>query len=95
MLACDNNISVDVINAGRARDRFLLRCMRELAWLAATFEFEIRARHIPGMTNILPDLLSRWSLSSSAEREFHILTRDMVKSECTITDNLFQFSHKW
>ncbi len=95
MIACDNKVSVDVINAGRVRDKFLLRCMRELVRLVATFEFEIRARHIPGMTNILPDLLSRWSLSSSVEREFHNLTRDMVKSECSITDNLFQFSHEW
>ncbi len=41
MIACDNQVSVNVINAGRARDKFLLRCIRELVWLATTFEFVI------------------------------------------------------
>ncbi len=83
MIACDNKILIDVVNEGRARDKFLLMCMRELVWLAATFEFEIRTRNISGMTNRLPDLLSRWSFSSSDEIKFHNLMRDMVRSECT------------
>jgi len=95
VIDCDNKVSVDVINSGRAKDKFLLKCLRELVWLAATFEFEIKARHIPGVTNRLPDLLSRWCLSSHAQQEFFRLTKGIQLSQCVIQDEIFRFSHDW
>ncbi len=79
----------------RASDRFLLKCMRELVWLAATWEFQIRAKHIPGVTNRLPDLLSRWSLTCKAQEEFLKITNGMVRTELCVTDKLFLFGHDW
>ena len=35
-------------------------CLRELWFLSALHEFDIRARHIPGEHNLLADALSRW-----------------------------------
>ena len=36
------------------------RCLRELWFLSALHDFDIRARHIPGEHNSLADALSRW-----------------------------------
>jgi hypothetical protein len=95
VVACDNLVSVDVINSGRARDRFLLKCLRELLFLAASFEFEIRARHIPGVTNRIPDLLSRFKLNPRCQKKFFELTEHVQKSECLVSDELFKFIHYW
>jgi len=95
VIDCDNKVSVDVINSGRAKDVFLLKCLRELVWLAAIYEFEIKARHIPGVTNRLPDLLSRWCLSSNAQQEFFKITKGIQLTPCVIKDDLFRFSHDW
>ncbi len=95
IILCDNKVSVDVINMGRARDKFLLKCLRELVYLAAVYEFEIRAKHIAGVSNRLPDLLSRWSLSNVHEKQFHSLTAGIDTKEVIVNDSMFHFSHDW
>ncbi len=61
-------MSVEVINSGRGKETFMLQCLRELTYIAAVREFEFRARHIGGVNNRLPDLLSRWDT-----KEFRVL----------------------
>ena len=51
MLHCDNLVSVQVLNSGRTRHPFLADCVRELWFLPAQFDFELRAVHIPGNDN--------------------------------------------
>ena len=41
-LLCDNQTSVTVMNTGRSRDNFLQSCLRELCYLAAKHECELR-----------------------------------------------------
>ena len=48
---CDNDVAVTVLNSGRCRNAFINSCLREVCFLAATHEFEIRAVHIPGVLN--------------------------------------------
>jgi hypothetical protein len=86
---------VEVINSGRARDKFLLQCLRELTFIAASLEFEIRARHLPGVTNRLPDLLSRWDLRGNVQSQFASLTKGIDTFEFTVCEDLFRFSHDW
>lgn len=93
--ACDNIAVVQVINSGRARDKFLLSCLRELCFLCATNEFEIHAVHIPGTQNRLPDLLSRWGKSPANSCEFFRLSGLIPADEVEMQDSLFQFSHDW
>lgn len=50
----DNQVSVTILNLGRTRDPFLLSCLRELCLIAAIWEFEVRAKHIPGVDNSRP-----------------------------------------
>ena len=94
-LYCDNAASVCVLNTGKTQDKFLQACLREICLLAAKYEFEVRAVHLPGVDNRLPDLLSRWSLSHRYRDEFFQLTSHLAMKECVISDELFEFSHTW
>ena len=93
--ACDNLASVFVLNSGKSKDVFMQGCLREICYIAALGQFEIRAVHVPGVDNRLPDLLSRWHLSAKYEREFHDRTSHIYTKQITIRESLFRFSHKW
>ena len=72
---CDNAVAVSALNSGRCRSLFLSACLREICYLAATYEFEIRAVHIPGEFNQDADLLSRWASSAGTPRQALFLRR--------------------
>ena len=55
IISCDNEAAVTVINSGSTRDPFMQRCLRELWFLSAINDFDIRAWHIPGEHNSLAD----------------------------------------
>ena len=65
MIQCDNKTSVTVLNMGRTHNSFLQGCLRELELVAAKHEFEIRAVHIKGVDNCIPDVLSRWEMGET------------------------------
>ena len=64
---CDNEATVLVINSGKSRDRFMQQCLRELCYVTAKAQCVLRAVHLPGVQNRLPDLLSRWQISKQGE----------------------------
>ena len=94
-LFCDNEASVTVLNTGRTRDPFLQACLREICFFAARFECELKAVHLPGTDNRIPDLLSRWELGTKAREEFRSRTCHLSTVECCVPDSLFRFSHNW
>ena len=94
-LCCDNSAAVEVVNTGRSRDSFMQTCLRELCFYAAQGEFEIRAIHIPGVDNRVPDLLSRWGLGDRFAREFHEVSKNDELVECYVSDDVFRFNHSW
>ena len=94
-LQCDNMSSVLALNSGKARDPFLLQCLREILFVCARHEVEVKAVHIPGVDNRLPDLLSRWDLSSSARSQFYQQVREMSVCEVHVPEELFHFTHDW
>lgn len=55
----DNMVTVATINKGTSRNPFLMACMRLMFWLSATYNFHIKARHIPGLSNMVADSISR------------------------------------
>ena len=55
VIRCDNETSVTVMNTDRAYNSFLLGCLRELEFVAAKWEFEMKAVHITGVENRIPD----------------------------------------
>ncbi len=66
VIHCDNLVSVTVMNTGRTKDDYLQNCLRELAVIAARYEFEIPCVHIAGLCNRVPDILSRWNHDGSS-----------------------------
>ena len=70
VVQCDNEISVMVLNTGRCRNPILANCLRELELLTARYEFEIRAHHIPGVENRIPDALSRCDIDPMQQERF-------------------------
>ena len=92
---CDNQASVTVLNSGRSRDQFMQSCLREIMFLAARFQFEIQAIHLPGVDNRLPDLLSRWSLGEQYQAEFQRVIGDSPATQIYVYPGLFEFSHDW
>jgi len=83
-LYCDNMACVYVLNSGRARDRDLLHCARELWLLAAKFEFQVKASHIQGSHNRIADHLSRWHLSAYHAQQFTRLTQHRLTVEIPV-----------
>jgi hypothetical protein len=56
---CDNLVTVTVINSGKTKDSKMLELLRELAFVNISNNSQIRAIHIPGLLNRVPDRLSR------------------------------------
>lgn len=86
---------VAIINEGRSRDCFLQSCLRELCFVAVTAEFEVRAVHIPGRQNVLPDLLSRWHLASKFPQQCMQLICDVGLDIVRVEESLFFFTCDW
>ena len=75
-LSCDNSAAVTVMSSNSSKDPFMQRCLRQLWFTAAIFDFEVRALHVPGRHNQLADCLSRWHSDPSARASFSCLCSD-------------------
>lgn len=51
IVACDDSAAYAVINSTTFMDPFMQRCLRQLWFTAAPFDFEVRAQHFPGKHN--------------------------------------------
>ena len=71
-----NLIFVPVLNRGATNDSFYQKCLREICYLAVTNEIEVRAKHLSGVENRFPDLLSRWSLGKQLREQFWLEVTD-------------------
>ena len=91
---CDNMSAVCIINSNKTRDVFLQDCMREILFLAAVHNFEIKAEHIGTLENRMPDLLSRWHLGPRYRQEFNRLKSDNMY-RVRLDNNLFEFQNNW
>ena len=95
VVQCDNEVSVMVLNTGRCRNPILANCLRELELLAARHEFEIRAHHIPGVENRIPDALSRWDIDPMQRERFWQYTEGAGAREIFVYDGLFDCVCDW
>ena len=91
---CDNSATVEVVNSGRSRDEIMLSWLRELAYWCAWHECQVRAVHISGKSNRLPDLLSRWDASPRFREEFRSRIGGAWR-EVHVDADLFMLSGEW
>ena len=79
----DNMAVVYTINKESARDPQLMRLLRALFFLSATFNVTITARHIPGVQNASADALSRNNMNT-----FHTLNPQASPQPTQVPDAL-------
>lgn len=97
IISCDNENSVFALSSGRSRTPAMQRCLREIWFLSAVFDFEIRVDHVPGVSNTITDHLSRWHLSSSHMAHFEALTSGILTTfipclpNCLISMCVFEY----
>ena len=56
---------VEVHSLGRARDRIIATCARNIWLLAASYNINVIVTHFRGHDNCVADLLSRWYQSAN------------------------------
>ena len=89
LVSCDNAAVVSSLNSGREQDSILAACLRELWFLAASDEFELRAVHLSSSANRLADLLSRWHLNLKFQEEFFAKTASLSMQDVTRPSSSF------
>ena len=90
----DNEAVATVLNTGRARDLELQDTLREIALIAARHQFVIKARHIAGIENRIPDWLSRWN-EPQARLQFREMAKDSSLKQIRVSNTLLQYQHNW
>ena len=91
----DNMVAVLAINTGHSKDPFINAGLREIAFLSMLHNFEVRAQHIPGASNTIPDLLSHWDLVDAAHQQFQALNHDRHLTRTHVDAQWFQFIYEW
>jgi hypothetical protein len=92
---CDNEAVCLVINTGRARCRLLQEGLREVCFLAALAQCQIRCVHVPGESNRIADCLSRWDQDPKYQRLFFDLTSGESLEHCQIDFDVSSFLNNW
>ena len=95
LIYCDNEGTVNAINYHRAVDNFLQLCARELNLVCAQCHCQVRAEHIAGVDNRIPDFLSRWSLDSSYKNRFYNEIGPYPAWEHQVEHDMFSFAENW
>lgn len=94
LIQCDNEPTVSVINNQKAGDPFMQSCLRELFFICAKYDFEVRAIHIPGVSNRIPDFLSRFHLAKRFRDAFYQSVGSGCE-ECEVPVHFFEFTFQW
>ena len=85
ILHSDNYAVVHIINKHTSKDSDIMKLVRRLVLACMQYNILIQAKHIPGKTNILPDLLSRLQV-----KQFQQLAPHMDKVSTKVPENLLQ-----
>ena len=93
-IAVDNEAVASILNTGASREELLQDTMREIALIAAKHQFVIKARHIRGVDNRVPDWLSRWN-EQKARRAFREYSKDKGLTRIYVDQSHLQNKHLW
>ncbi|CAC5407586.1 unnamed protein product [Mytilus coruscus] len=95
VIYCDNSSSVTVLNSGACRNAFMQSCLREICFLTASHEFQVKGRHLSGEANRVADMLSRWDMDPCISTEFLKQARINSWTEIKLDNDLFHFTSPW
>ena len=95
LMYCDNEVTVQVINRGNARNKFTQACLRELVWFTANNNTWVKMCYCPGISNRICYVLSCWTVHDKYVEQFLLETEGCRTKEIMITADLFEFQHDW
>ena len=95
VIYCDNVTTVQVINTLKSHSDRMLSLMREIAFVCAQANVEIKAVHIAGQDNWLPDWLSRWDESPQCREAFKAWNLRHELQQVKITADVWEVSSDW
>lgn len=81
----DNAGVVDIINKTSSNDKVLMRLVRRMVVAAMHFNIFFKAKHIAGKSNVVCDLLSRFSF-----QEAHSIAPWLDQSRTVVPGNLLK-----
>ena len=76
VISCDNQAVVMIINHGRSRNQLLQNMLRQLMYELAMLDAELHVKHIFGVSNTIPDILSRWNQHKKFRTQFELMMHD-------------------
>ncbi|CAC5392253.1 unnamed protein product [Mytilus coruscus] len=82
VVSTDNMTTKCTINKGSSRNKTLMTQLRELFWLSATHNFDIRAKFISGRNNVIADAASRLYEPGQLSRLYDKLMEKQWKRKC-------------
>ena len=88
----DNQACVALLNNGITKSPFLAACLREIAFVLAQYNIELRAEYVPSKQNVLADLCSRAYLNDTHFDNFNKLLRKGVLKLDYIMYDYFLFN---
>ncbi|XP_053388259.1 uncharacterized protein LOC128551431 [Mercenaria mercenaria] len=95
VVLCDNLSACIAINTGKSKCHFTQSCLREVIFVMAVNEFELRAQHITSSQNRLSDHLSRWHKEERHRIEFEKLNANLRLEEYQVKESEFEFQKLW
>lgn len=99
LVKTDNQSVVDIITKKSSSDEGIMHLVRTLQFMMAAFQFELYVQHLPGVTNIAADALSRNSLQvfqrevATADREGVVIPQ--VLEQLVIRETPDWLSQDW
>ena len=91
---CDNKVTVEVVNRGKANNKFSQECLRELCYQLAMINSNLKLIFLEGRNNKISDSLSRWG-NSQQRSEFWKLTAGKNVQFDVIQETQFEFTNQW
>ena len=83
---CDNLSVCQILNTGRSRSEGFQNGLREVCYLTAINECEIKAVHLSSEENRIADSLSIWHLGKKFQDEFKLFTKNSDIIECKVSN---------
>lgn len=92
---CDNQASVACVNSGRTKDEYMLKVLREIAFLSVQYDFLVRTKYLDTRANRPADILSRWDQTQNPEKQFLKALGKERMVQLNIKEENFKFSNDW
>ena len=92
LIQCDNTNTVQAINTGRAKNVVMQQVLREICYILALNDAQVRAVFVPSAQNRICDSLSRWYMGNKFRLRFSKITTGLITNRVYVNKALFFLS---